>query len=115
MSSFGAFGAFRTLGALKTLGGEKMVSVGIKELKNSLSRYLSRVKQGEEILISQRGRIIARIIREDPKHVSIREALSPLAMKGSILLPTQKINRDVPPPVELPGKAVSEMVIEDRR
>ena len=92
-----------------------MISAGIKELKNNLSRYLSRVKKGEDILITERGRVIARIIQEDRKNMSIREALSPLIVKGLITLPGQKIDREVPSPLKLPGKPVSEMAIEDRR
>jgi prevent-host-death family protein len=92
-----------------------MISAGIKELKNNLSRYLSRVKKGEDILITERGKIVARIIQEDPKNTSMREALSPLITKGLITLPSQKIHREIPEPVEVPGKPVSEMAIEDRR
>jgi hypothetical protein len=36
-------------------------------------------------------------------------------MKGQVILPTRQIKRDIPQPVKLPGIAVSEMVIEDRR
>jgi len=92
-----------------------MISVGIKELKNNLSRYLSRVKKGEDILITERGKVVARIIQEDPKNTSIREALSPLIVKGSVTLPSQKINKEIPVPIEVPGKPISEMAIEDRR
>ncbi len=92
-----------------------MISAGIKDLKNNLSRYLSRVKKGEDILITERGKIIARIIQEDPKNASIREALSPLIVKGSVTLPSQKINKEIPVPIEVPGKPISEMAIEDRR
>ena len=92
-----------------------MVSAGIKKLKNNLSKYLYLVKKGEDILITERGKVIARIIREDPKSISLREALSPLIVKGLIALPSQKLDKEVSTPVELPGKPVSEMVIEDRR
>jgi len=92
-----------------------MVSAGIKKLKNNLSKYLYLVKKGEDILITERGKVIARIIREDPKNISLREALSPLIVKGLIALPSQKIDKEVSTPVKLPGKPVSEMVIEDRR
>ena len=92
-----------------------MVSAGIKKLKNNLSKYLHLVKKGEDILITERGKVIARIIREDPKNISLREALSPLIIKGLIALPSQKIDNDVSTPVKLSGKPVSEMVIEDRR
>ncbi len=92
-----------------------MISAGIKELKNNLSRYLSQVKNGEDILVTERGKAIARIIRDDPKDIYLREALSPLVVKGLVKLPSQKIDREISPPVKLRGKPVSEMVLEDRR
>jgi prevent-host-death family protein len=92
-----------------------MISAGIKELKNNLSRYLTLVKGGEDILITERGRAIARIIQAAPKNKSIREALGPLIVKGLITLPSQGIDKEITAPVEVPGKPVSEMAIEDRR
>ncbi len=35
-----------------------MISVAIKKLKNNLSKYLYQVKKGEDILITERGKII---------------------------------------------------------
>jgi prevent-host-death family protein len=92
-----------------------MISAGIKELKNNLSRYLSLVKNGEDILITERGKIVARIIHEDPNNMSLWEAISPLMVKGLITLPSKKIDKEIPAPVKVPGKPVSEMAIEDRR
>jgi prevent-host-death family protein len=92
-----------------------MISAGIKKLKNNLSKYLYQVKKGEDILITERGKVIARIIREDPKNISLREALSPLIIEGLITLPSQKIEKEISAPLKLSGKPVSEMVIEDRR
>ena len=92
-----------------------MITVGVKELKNNLSRYLSQVKKGDDLLITERGRPVARIVREDPKNVSVRVALRPLIEKGLITLPARMIDRQVPSPVQVAGKSVSEMVIGDRR
>ena len=92
-----------------------MISAGIKELKNNLSRYLTLVKRGEDILITERGRAVARIIQAAPKNKSIREALGPLVATGLITLPSQGIDKEITSPVEVPGKPVSEMAIEDRR
>ena len=88
---------------------------GIKELKNNLSRYLARVKMGQDILISERGKTIARIIKEDPKNSSIRVALTPLIEKGQIILPSHKIKKESLSPVKATGKPASKMVVEDRR
>jgi prevent-host-death family protein len=92
-----------------------MISAGIKELKNNLSRYLALVKRGEDIMITDRGKAVARIIQEGPKNKSIREALSPLIVKGLITLPSQGIDNEITALVEVPDKPVSEMAIEDRR
>ena len=93
----------------------QMTSIGIKELKNKLSHYLSLVKKGEDLLITERGRIIARIIQENPQKVSFREALHPLLLKGLIIFPQQELEKNIPDPLEVPGKPISEMVLEDRR
>ena len=41
-----------------------MIHVGIKDLKNGLSRYLALVKKGDELIITERGTPIARVIQE---------------------------------------------------
>jgi len=39
-----------------------MVQVGIAELKAHLSEFLVRVQQGEEIVVADRGRPVARLV-----------------------------------------------------
>jgi prevent-host-death family protein len=39
-----------------------MLQVGIAELKARLSEYLARVQEGEEIVVADRGRAVARLI-----------------------------------------------------
>jgi prevent-host-death family protein len=41
---------------------EHRVQVGIAELKARLSEYLSRVQAGEELIVADRGRPVARIV-----------------------------------------------------
>jgi len=92
-----------------------MQTAGIKEFKNKLSRYLSFVKNGEDVLISERGKVIARVIKEEPQKTSLRQVLHPLIMRGLVTFPIKELNKDIPDPIEVPGKPVSEMVIEGRR
>ena len=92
-----------------------MLTAGIKEFKNKVSHYLSFVKNGEDVLISERGKVIARVIKEEPHSASLRQALNPLIMRGLITFPRKELNKDVPEPITVPGKPVSEMVIEGRR
>ena len=39
-----------------------MTTVGVARLKAELSRYLAAVKHGEEVLITERGRPVARLV-----------------------------------------------------
>ena len=38
------------------------VTVGVRELRENLSAYLDRVKAGEEVVITERGKRVARIV-----------------------------------------------------
>jgi len=92
-----------------------MITAGIKEFKNRLSQYLSIVKKGEDVLITERGKIIARAIQENPEIKSLRKALDPLIRQGLVKYPVGDINRQIPQPLKTKGKPVSQIVIEDRR
>jgi prevent-host-death family protein len=92
-----------------------MITAGIKELKNSLSHYLRLVRKGEDVLVTERGKVIARIVQERPEKSSLRTALHPLITMGLVSYPERRLSAEVPPPVEIPGKPISEMVLEDRR
>jgi antitoxin (DNA-binding transcriptional repressor) of toxin-antitoxin stability system len=92
-----------------------MIHAGIKEIKNNLSRFLSQVKAGEEVMITERGKPIARIIKENSNNLAIQKALAPLIEKGLVVLPTSRLEKGAPDRYETTGKPVSEMVIEDRR
>ena len=38
-----------------------MLTIGIRQLKNNLRRYIQRVIQGERILVTDRGRVVAEL------------------------------------------------------
>jgi prevent-host-death family protein len=42
-------------------------SVGIRELRQNLSRYIERVKSGESLTVTERGREVARLSPAGPK------------------------------------------------
>lgn len=43
-----------------------MDSVGVRELRQNLSKYLSQVKEGESFLVTERGREVARLSPSGP-------------------------------------------------
>lgn len=93
-----------------------MGTVGIKELKNSLTQYLRRTKQGEEVIITERGTPIALIqpIKEANKAVSLEARLARVAAQGLITLPTRKLLRRVRT-IKAAGKPLSRIILKDRR
>ena len=92
-----------------------MSSVGVKELKNRLTHYLRRTKQGEEVIVTERGRPIALIqpIQSADRVVSLEARLARLAAQGLVTLPTHKPLRKVRL-VKIPGAPVSKIILEDR-
>lgn len=65
---------------------EFMLSIGIRNLRNSLSRYLNLVKEGEQIIITDHNKVIARIIpagEDDREHV-LKEYLEDQIHSGGI-------------------------------
>ncbi|MGI8968614.1 MAG: type II toxin-antitoxin system Phd/YefM family antitoxin [Chloroflexota bacterium] len=70
-------------------GAFEMVQVGIAELKARLSEYLTRVKDGEEIVVTDRGRPVARLIAPDWGNASEEESrLLDLQRRGLLRLGT---------------------------
>ena len=49
-------------------------TVGVRDLKNKLSEMLRRVRGGESIVVTDRGRAVARLVpvREDDEHETLR-------------------------------------------
>ena len=63
-----------------------MQTVNVAELKNNLSHYLRLVRQGNEITIKDRKRVIARIVPAAPSADYDKELLE-LAAQGKVRLP----------------------------
>lgn len=69
-----------------------MQEVGVAELKKKLSEYLARVNSGEEIVVANRGRPIARLVPPGPPSEDDEQRrLLDLQRRGIIRLGTGKI------------------------
>lgn len=93
-----------------------MSTVGIRELKNSLTRYLRQTKQGEEIVVTERGKPIALLmpIKSAKRATSLEARLAKLAAQGILTIPTRKPLRRLRP-IKISGRPLSRIIIEDRR
>lgn len=91
-----------------------MKHVGVRELKNSLSAYIRRVKKGETVIVTERGKEIA--LLKKPPGGPLEERLETLQAKGWIRIgeggrPTGLTGRRK----KVRRAPLSRAVIEDRR
>jgi prevent-host-death family protein len=92
-----------------------MRTVGSRELKNRLGRYLGLVGKGETIIVTDRGKPVARLVPLKPEPEtgkSIQDILKQLEAEGHLRLGTQPFKRFKP--IRLRGKPLSQMILEDR-
>ena len=81
---------------------------GIRELRNHLSRYLDRVRDGDEVVVTDRGRAIARVVPAGGERV-----LDRLIAEG-VVTPARRPKRRAARPIGTKG-TVSDLVGEQRR
>jgi prevent-host-death family protein len=84
------------------------MQVGVRELRNHLSRYLDRVRGGEEVVVTDRGRAIARVLP-----VGAERTLDRLIAEG-VVTPARQPKRRGAKPMTTSG-AVSDLVADQRR
>ena len=84
------------------------MEVGVRQLRNNLSRYLDRVRDGEEVVVTERGRAIARVLP-----ISGERAIDRLIREGKIT-PAKTRKRSRPTPLKTAG-TVSDLIAEQRR
>ena len=95
-----------------------MQNVGIRDLKSRLTHYLRLIKEGERLVVTERGKPIALIRPLDGTEAqsSIEERLAVLAKQGLVRLPLKKGRFHIKtPPIKIKGKPLSRIIIEDRR
>jgi prevent-host-death family protein len=91
------------------IGSPRDTSVGIRELRDHLSRYLEQVKAGSTVTVTDHGRVIATIV---PMRYS--KHMLELAAQGKVRLPTRPPLRaaDIPK-IEVEG-GLSDLLHEAR-
>ncbi len=95
-----------------------MVTVGSRELKNRLGKYLKLVRQGETIQITDRGKPVGCITPVSDPNARMDEQLAKLLASGHVHLGTNQpvSQRRTFTPIRLkPGLSTTEMLAQDRR
>lgn len=85
------------------------MEVGIRDLRNHLSKYLDQVQRGQEVVVTDRGRAVARVVPlsgQRPIDRLIADGVVTPATKNRRSRPRQRIGSTEP---------VSPLVGEQRR
>jgi prevent-host-death family protein len=85
--------------------------VGTRELKTHLSKYLRRVKAGETIIVTERGKVIGQIA---PVSQSLEERMKALVNAGLAQWDGKKLVSHQPLIVNQGPRQISDLVSEDR-
>ena len=79
-------------------------TVGVRELRQNLSRYLERVKAGETLTVTERGHEVARLVPSpeavDPYYLKLAEEYGATIPKGDLLEAIKNL-----PPLDEPAPA----------
>ncbi|WP_238176804.1 type II toxin-antitoxin system Phd/YefM family antitoxin [Kribbella albertanoniae] len=86
---------------------DDLMDIGIKELRDGLSRHLAYVREGHTITVTDHGKPVAQI-----SPVSKMSRLQQMIAAGEVRPPLRP-KRPVPPPIKTKG-TVSDLITEDR-
>ncbi|MEW6273859.1 MAG: type II toxin-antitoxin system prevent-host-death family antitoxin [Bacillota bacterium] len=89
-----------------------MEEIGVRNIKNFLSKYLSRVKRGETLIITERGTPVAKLVPFQP---ALPKEITDLLVAGLASWKGGKPAGLPHPPRVKGGRTIAGMVAEDRR
>lgn len=91
------------------------VRVGVRDLRENLRAWLELVKDGEEIVVTERGKAIAQLTPLDSGRRKLEELIA-LGLARPPLRPRRKrIDVSQLPELEGEGPTLSDILIEQRR
>jgi prevent-host-death family protein len=91
-----------------------MTTATVSKLKASLSEYLRRVKAGEEVLVSERGRPIAKLIPVTGRD-ALPDHLAEMARQGLVRVGSRRLSRafwSLPRPKDPKGRVLGALLEE---
>ena len=90
-------------------------SVGIRDAKMHLSKYLKMVQQGAEITITDRGRPVGKIIPIRTKQMSLKERIKRMEDRGQIEPVKDEGQVIIPPPIPVPDEIAQQILQQERK
>lgn len=76
-----------------------MSEVGVRELRQNLSKYLDRVKAGEDLVVTERGQEVARLIPSGPSsdlYLDLAARFGATVPRGDLAETAKRLDGDGP-------------------
>jgi prevent-host-death family protein len=87
------------------------LEVGVRDLRATLSRYLSQVAEGASLTVTDRGRPVARLIAADREPPGLQQLIE----TGRVALPDRPATDPATWGRPTPKRSVADLVAEQRR
>jgi len=89
-------------------------SVGIRDAKMYLSKYLKMVQKGTEVIITDRGRPVGKIVPIQNEDLPLQERIKIMEDQGLIEKLSTKSLKKIPSPIPVPNNIIQKFLQEDR-
>jgi prevent-host-death family protein len=91
------------------------ISIGVREAKINLSKLLKMVRAGKEVVITDRGKPVGKIVALSLDNVSFTERVRLMEERGWIEPQKKKSNTKLPPPLPAPDEIAQKLLQEGRK
>lgn len=90
------------------------LSMGIREAKTNLSRLLRMVEKGSEIVLTDRGRPVGKIVPFEREGLSLTSRMRAMEEAGTVEPTSGKSLRSLPSPIPIQEGMAQKLLREDR-
>ena len=110
-----ALDQLRVLAGVATCGYNGRMETGIRELKDNLSRYISRSEAGERISVTAHGRVVAELVPPSTSKAGHRSRYAELVATG-VIRPALEAGDPLEgwPDIRLPAGTAAALIDSDR-
>jgi prevent-host-death family protein len=92
----------------------RQIRIGVREAKIHLSRLLEDVQDGKEVIITNHGKPVGKIIPVPQESLSLEERIERMERQGWIGPKRAKEETPLPSPLPLPDEIAQQYLQEDR-
>jgi prevent-host-death family protein len=92
----------------------QQIRIGVREAKIHLSRLLEDIQNGKEIIITNHGKPVGKIIPVPQESLSLEERIERMERQGLIGPRRAKEETSLPAPLPLPDEIAQRYLQEDR-